>query len=142
MLITGTPSTVSFQTPDDLEFGVWKQVTEGIRKVTKEFSLHEEFEVDMGRNRLTFQTASMPNNHTLVFDIKDREKGFEFTSTFLFTNAGAVNERHFITKNITTKKYYERIIPGVNDGSNESTSPSPFSEDSNDDDEFWDDDEW
>ena len=46
----------------------------------------------------------------LVCEGKARRRGWEMISRYSFFEAGFIKDINFVTKNVSTTKYYERIV--------------------------------
>jgi len=76
-----------------------------------EFQFDQEFSMTYGKGSMEgqmYNTCSRPQHNIIHCRSVEREKNWEFESELIFSPGGLVNKRSFITKNIVTKKYYQR----------------------------------
>lgn len=106
------------------------------------FDWNTKFIMDYGTSPFSGQMhviCEKPSYHIILCSHEDREKGWNMTSRWIFSEIGMVNERLVTTQNIGTKKYYRRkdiqVIEEVFD--NIETTDEVSDSDDWDDDDDW-----
>jgi len=95
----GEPATVKMKT-----------ITDWMTR-TSEFHFDEEFSMTYGKGSmegLMYNICSRPVHNVINCKSEERKKKWNFESEIVFSLNGMVNKRTFITKDIVTKKYYQR----------------------------------
>jgi len=76
-----------------------------------EFEWKSWWNTSYGRNSGIMWTNCRREAQSVVMcQMEEREKGWDLTSKLIFSESGLVNEREFLTQNITTKKYFEKAV--------------------------------
>ena len=80
-----------------------------------EFRLGEEWSMVWGKgNGFMHNVVTRPKPNVLRIVSEERERGWNFDSVMTFSEAGMINTRHFLTEDIKTVKYYQKLnVEGV-----------------------------
>eukprot|EP00095_Tigriopus_kingsejongensis_P006334 maker-scaffold804_size94796-snap-gene-0.14 protein:Tk06334 transcript:maker-scaffold804_size94796-snap-gene-0.14-mRNA-1 annotation:"fatty acid binding protein" len=145
-LVKMSSEVVTVKAPIDSDGGYWHwRIKTDVRKDSWKFRLGEEFSVPWGRNKgFMHQVCEMKAPHELVCEKEEREKGWKLVSTRSFSGEGFMERLDFISANVTTKKYYQRTSKSKLEAKRKELAndpEAPFSSDTNDDEDFWDDDD-
>lgn len=122
-LILSSREVITFRQPDDPK-GNWTIKTKSdLMEQNALLRIGEPFtmEVNMGTQKgimVSNCTLSGPADNILTCDIEEIVKKVKSKSVSVYTKAGFINTRTLIAKNISTKKYYQRISKLEIDNSN------------------------
>jgi len=159
-LIVGKPETLIVTKPDENEsFYTMKKITyDGASVDEHKFELNVQHETPYNKGKGSMQTiCTAPEKNILECKKNETEKGWKITDRFEFGPLGIINTKTFHTKNIVTKKYYERQGIDISEADHQtgnisdsgmikveksegSDGENPFGDDDNDDED--DEDEW
>ena len=82
-------------------------------KLSYTFTLNETFPIVWDHRWGTMDQFcySDPNQgHVLTCEGKSRDRGWDIVTRYSFYEAGFIRDIDFLTKNVSTTKYYERIV--------------------------------
>jgi len=132
-------------------------ITEGYPKKEVNFPIGQLFEKEWGQKAkgIMHSNCTLPEPKRLFCFLEERKKGWMLTEEYTFSKGGFINDCHFLTRKVKTKRFYQRKGISLNEfGLNSKTSnltlisqPSedddyPFSK-TNDEDPFGDfDSDW
>lgn len=142
-IILGASETLVVETPKPEYYHnqAWKitGITDAGEKIL-EFMLNEQFKYEPKKGYgYEYNVPSMPREGVIFMNKYFPKKNRNSTEEMEFSASGIINTlRILYPVQIETRKYYERIIPGINDQP-AVTEPSPFSDD---EDDWGDDDSW
>ena len=80
-----------------------------------EFYLGTEFEEPWGRDQgFMHKVCTLPEPNKLECVMEERAQGWDVRTTMVFSREGMINERVFVTKGLSTKKFYQKLgVEGV-----------------------------
>merc|ERR1712018_359073 len=110
-LIVGKPESLIVTKPKENEsFYTMKKITDGGASVDHhKFKLNVKHDTPYNKGKGSMQTiCTTPEKNILECKKNETEKGWKITDRFEFEPLGIINTKTFHTKNIVTKKYYER----------------------------------
>merc|ERR1712117_86146 len=91
--------------------GATMGIETGFKSQENTFEWDTWFNASYGNNAGIMWTRCIRTAHSIIdCKMEERAKDWFLTSKILFSESGAINERAFLNKNITTKKYYEKKI--------------------------------
>jgi len=114
--ILGSSETISLTRTGDS----FKMVTKTDAATRKNnFAFGEIFEKEWGQRKkgIMHTNCSLPESNKMLCVLEERERGWNLTEEFDFSKGGFLYIRHFITKNIKAKKFYQRQGALIKDNS-------------------------
>jgi len=104
--ILGSSETISLTRTGDS----FKMVTKTDWKTSEyEFANGEEFQVPWGRKGgIMHSICNAPEPNKMVCISEEREKGWNIIDESSFSTGGMIRNRHFVTKDVRAKKFYQR----------------------------------
>merc|ERR1712062_55455 len=126
-LIVGKPETLIITEPEENEsFYTIKKITDdGARVKDHKFELNVKHETTYNKGKGTMQTiCTSPEKNVLECNSDEEEKEWKITDRLEFEPLGIINTKTFHTKNIVTKKYYERQGIDISDTDRQSANIS------------------
>jgi len=97
----------------------FKMVTETENYPKKEvnFKIGQLFEKEWGQKKkgIMHSNCTLPEPNKLFCSFEERKKGWMLTEEISFSKGGFINNCHFLTRNVKTKRFYQRQGISLND---------------------------